>query len=114
MRTLLMVLVLLVVSCGTSNSDPAVAPAATTTSATATEVSATEVTEAETAEPETPEPVSASESDELFPDVLNATATQAADGTWTINATLSSPYDSPERYADSWRVVGPDGSSTLR
>ena len=24
--------------------------------------------------------------------------------------TVSSPYDTPERYADAWRVVGPDGS----
>lgn len=44
-----------------------------------------------------------------FPDVVGATATY--DGsTWTIAATLSSPYDTPERYADSWRVLGPDGS----
>ena len=49
------------------------------------------------------------EADELYPDVIGATAEQAADGSWTISATLSSPYDSPERYADAWRVVGPDG-----
>lgn len=48
--------------------------------------------------------------DELFPDVVGATAQQAADGTWTFSATLSSPYDSPDRYADAWRVVGPDGT----
>lgn len=47
--------------------------------------------------------------EELFPDVLEATARQDADGTWTFSATLSSPYDSPERYADAWRVVGPGG-----
>ena len=44
-----------------------------------------------------------------FPDVIGATAT--FDGqTWTIAATLSSPYDTPERYADSWRVLGLDGT----
>jgi hypothetical protein len=48
--------------------------------------------------------------DALFPDVVDATASRADDGTWTIAATLSSPYDSPERYADSWRVRGPDGT----
>lgn len=48
--------------------------------------------------------------EELFPDVLEATANQDGDGTWTFAATLSSPYDSPERYADAWRVVGPDGT----
>ena len=48
--------------------------------------------------------------EELFPDVLAAEATQAGDGTWNFNATLSSPYDSPERYADAWRILGPDGT----
>ena len=49
-------------------------------------------------------------SGELFPDVLESTATLDGDGTWTFAATLSSPYDSAERYADAWRVVGPDGT----
>lgn len=52
----------------------------------------------------------ATRSDGLFPDVVGASATQAPDGSWTFNVTLSSPYDSPERYADAWRVVGPDGA----
>ncbi len=44
-----------------------------------------------------------------WPDVIDATA--RFDGAaWTISATLSSPYDTPERYADSWRVIGPDGT----
>lgn len=47
--------------------------------------------------------------EELFPDVVGATAVQDADGSWTFSATLSSPYDTPERYADAWRVIGPDG-----
>lgn len=47
---------------------------------------------------------------ELFPDVIDASATRDGDGTWTFSATLSSPYDSAERYADAWRVVGPDGT----
>lgn len=46
---------------------------------------------------------------ELFPDVIDATA-EFDGAAWTISATLSSPYDSPDRYADAWRVVGPDGS----
>ena len=46
--------------------------------------------------------------EELFPDVVGASASLAADGSWTFQATLSSPYDTPERYADAWRVVGPD------
>ncbi len=47
--------------------------------------------------------------EQRFPDVIDATAER--DGaTWTVSATLSSPYDTPERYADAWRVIGPDGT----
>ena len=46
----------------------------------------------------------------LFPDVIEASAQQSADGTWQFSATLSSPYDSPERYADAWRIMGLDGT----
>jgi hypothetical protein len=49
------------------------------------------------------------DSQELYPDVLDVSAEQSGDGSWTFSVTLSSPYDSPERYADAWRVVGPDG-----
>lgn len=45
-----------------------------------------------------------------FPDVIAATAQLDGDGTWTFAATISSPYDTPERYADAWRVLGPDGT----
>lgn len=53
--------------------------------------------------------VESTAADELFPDVLAATATQAADGSWTVAATISSPYDSPSRYADAFRVLTSDG-----
>lgn len=49
-------------------------------------------------------------SDERFPDVIAATATPSGDDTWDFSATISSPYDSPDRYADAWRVLGPDGA----
>lgn len=50
----------------------------------------------------------AGSADDRFPDVVAATAT--ADGsTWTFAVTISSPYDSPERYADAWRIVGTGG-----
>jgi len=50
----------------------------------------------------------AASADQMFPDVIDAE--MVADGdTWTVSATLSSPYDTPERYADAWRVLGPDG-----
>lgn len=47
--------------------------------------------------------------DGIYPDVLEATATQSGSGSWTFTVTMSSPYDTPERYADAWRVVGSDG-----
>ena len=47
--------------------------------------------------------------EQLFPDVIDATAEQTNLG-WTFNATVSSPYDSADRYADAWRIVGPDGT----
>ena len=47
---------------------------------------------------------------ELYPEVVAIDASQDADGTWTFRVTLSSPYDTPERYADAWRVVDPDGN----
>ncbi len=34
----------------------------------------------------------------------------AADGeTYTLDVTMSSPYDSPQRYADGWRVLDEEG-----
>jgi hypothetical protein len=44
-----------------------------------------------------------------FPDIVAVTAT-ARGGTWTFDVTISSPYDTPQRYADGWRVLGPDGT----
>lgn len=52
----------------------------------------------------------AENSEKLFPDVVGVEAVHDGDGSWTFHVTLSSPYDSPERYADAWRVVGPDGA----
>ena len=48
--------------------------------------------------------------EELFPDVVAAEASQGGDGTWRFDVTLSSPYDTPARYADAWRVLAPDGT----
>ena len=48
--------------------------------------------------------------DAQFPDIVGAEAS-FDDGTetWSFAVTVSSPYDTPERYADGWRVVGPHG-----
>jgi hypothetical protein len=45
-----------------------------------------------------------------FPEILDAEATPVANGTWTFAVTISSPYDTPQRYADAWRVLGTDGA----
>ncbi|MDX1621657.1 MAG: hypothetical protein R3320_11745 [Nitriliruptorales bacterium] len=43
-----------------------------------------------------------------YPDVVDAEVTKEGD-TWTVSATISSPYDSDDRYADAFRVLTPDG-----
>jgi len=45
-----------------------------------------------------------------FPAVIAAEAAPGDDGTWRFSVTISSPYDSPERYADAWRVLDPTGA----
>lgn len=49
--------------------------------------------------------------DELYPDVIAVEATREYGGTWKFDVTLSSPYDSPARYADAWRVRSVDGAA---
>ncbi|MFV2062225.1 MAG: hypothetical protein ACC726_01770 [Chloroflexota bacterium] len=46
-----------------------------------------------------------------FPDVLEVVLRPQADGTYDVAVTLSSPYDTPQRYADGWRVMDPDGNT---
>jgi hypothetical protein len=46
-----------------------------------------------------------------FPEIVGVDATyDPATATWTFDVTISSPYDTPERYADGWRVIGADGT----
>ena len=44
----------------------------------------------------------------LYPDVVGVVVS-GEDGVHSFDVTISSPYDSPDRYADAWRVVGEDG-----
>ena len=44
-----------------------------------------------------------------FPDVVEAELTGSGD-TFSLAVTVSSPYDTPDRYADGWRVLAPDGT----
>ena len=45
-----------------------------------------------------------------YPDVIAAEATTTDGITWRFAVTISSPYDSPDRYADAWRVLDTDGN----
>lgn len=45
-----------------------------------------------------------------FPSVVAVEPEQNDDDTWNFSVTMTSPYDTPERYADGWRVLGPDGT----
>jgi hypothetical protein len=47
--------------------------------------------------------------EQAFPDILDV-AVSAEDDAFRFDVTVSSPYDTPERYADAWRIVAPDGT----
>lgn len=49
------------------------------------------------------------DADQEYPDVVAVELSPTGD-TWTVDATISSPYDSPDRYADAFRVLAPDGT----
>ena len=51
----------------------------------------------------------AESSDQKFPNIIDAQPTRTGD-TWTFAVTVSSPYDTPARYANGWRILGPDGT----
>lgn len=46
--------------------------------------------------------------EQAYPDVEAAELERSGDS-WSLSVTVSSPYDSPERYADGWRVLSPEG-----
>lgn len=45
---------------------------------------------------------------DLYPDVIGVEVRQGTE-TLSFEATISSPYDTPDRYADAFRIVGDDG-----
>jgi hypothetical protein len=45
-----------------------------------------------------------------FPDVIAVQLRPAGERVYDVAVTLSSPYDTPERYADGWRVLDPEGN----
>lgn len=49
-------------------------------------------------------------SEQTHPDVVDVTVEISGPHRYDFNVTLSSPYDSPSRYADAFRVMGEDGT----
>ncbi len=49
-----------------------------------------------------------SATEQRFPDVVGVEVSRDG-GTFTFDVTISSPYDSAERYADGWRILGANG-----
>ncbi len=47
---------------------------------------------------------------QVFPDIVEAELEPTGDETWRVSATISSPYDTPDRYADAFPVSTPDGT----
>lgn len=50
-----------------------------------------------------------STADADHPDVL-AAELSGEGGSYSLSVTMSSEYDTPQRYADGWRVLDPDGN----
>ncbi len=46
----------------------------------------------------------------MFPDIVEVEVTRDDEQTASFDVTVSSPYDSPQRYADGWRVLDQDGT----
>jgi hypothetical protein len=47
--------------------------------------------------------------EQKFPDVVAAKVTPLGGDRFNFDVTISSPYDTPQRYADAFRIVGPGG-----
>lgn len=44
-----------------------------------------------------------------FPDIVMVDVTSSGGDSFDFDVTVSSPYDTPERYADGWRIMTPEG-----
>jgi hypothetical protein len=45
-----------------------------------------------------------------FPNVVGVDVAETAENVYSFDVTISSPYDTPGRYADAWRVKDEDGT----
>lgn len=60
---------------------------------------------------QTAAPPEAASGEQRFPDVIEVAVEATGPGLWQFEVTISSPYDTPERYADGYRVRSADGST---
>lgn len=81
------------------------APAATEAPTETPTEAPVEPTEVSTDEPAEDEDEAATVGDGLFPTVVGATASTSDGTSWNVSVTLSSEYDTQDRYADAWRVL---------
>lgn len=52
------------------------------------------------------------DAEQRYPDVIDVSVSASGDDRFTFQVTLSSPYDTPQRYADAFRVAT-EGGDTL-
>ncbi len=74
------------------------------------DASASEATATSTSSSDSESGSSSADGGQQFPDVVEVEVTPAGEGEFQVAATVSSPYDSPERYADAWRVLDTEGN----
>lgn len=55
-------------------------------------------------------PSTPADAEQRFPDVIDVVVEEESAGVFSFAVTISSPYDTPDRYADGWRILGPDGT----
>lgn len=55
-------------------------------------------------------PALAADPAQRYPDVLSVKVRAAGGNSFDFDVTISSPYDTPQRYADAFRVSGKDGA----
>lgn len=48
--------------------------------------------------------------DDRYPDVIGVQLVPTGERVYDVVVSISSPYDSPQRYADGWRVLDEDGN----
>lgn len=57
-----------------------------------------------------PESTASGTATEQFPDVVEAVVSRDSEGTYSFDVTMTSPYDTVDRYADGWRILDPAGA----